>query len=212
MRSECVRLHTEFFECGGIGGRIAIVAHAGDVVAAIQIKGNRSVAGVERAVDLHVRGRQAHGHVGSAAGIRGGAIAVGHDARRECQFGVGVTIDQGQALNLIRFDNSSQLSGGGIDHRRGIRDRHGFGRRTDRQSNIERQRLVDGEVEVLLEEVLERGGIRRDGVFADRKIVDAVLAGAVRRRRPGEAASDVGRFQCGFADDRAGLVLDCADN
>ncbi len=69
MRRECVGLDAELFDCVGVGSRVAVVAHTGNVVAAIQIKCDGSVAGVERAVDLDIRGRQSNGKLGVPAGF-----------------------------------------------------------------------------------------------------------------------------------------------
>src|SRR5208337_3620254 len=93
LRRECVGLDAELFDCVGVGRRVSVVAHTGNVVAAIQIKCDGSVAGVERAVDLDILGRQSNGHGGGAGGVRGGAVVIGHHARREGKFGVYIAVD-----------------------------------------------------------------------------------------------------------------------
>ena len=118
FRRECVGIDAGLFDCVGVGSWVAVVAHTGNVVAAIQIKCDGSVAGVERAVNLDSFGRQSNGEIGGAAGVLGDAAAIGHHARREGEFGVYIAIDQRQADDLVRLNGPAQyrvvvLIGGG---------------------------------------------------------------------------------------------------
>src|ERR1035437_7155750 len=72
LRRECAGLYAELFDCVGVGRLVAVVAHTGNVVAAVKVKCDGSVARVERAVDLDSLGRQSNGHIGGAVGVPGG--------------------------------------------------------------------------------------------------------------------------------------------
>src|ERR1039457_2074245 len=75
-----------------------------------------------RADDLDSLGRQSNGELGGAAGVRGGAVVIGHHARREANFGVYIPIDQGQTDELVPLNGPAQYRVRQIDGRRRSRE------------------------------------------------------------------------------------------
>ena len=212
LRRECAGLDAELFDCVGVGRRVAVVTHTGDVVAAIQVKRNGSVAGVEPAVHLDILRRQSNGHGGGAAGVPGGAVVIGHHARRERELGVDIAIDQRQADDLVRLNGPAQYRVARVDLRGSLGDRDGLRLRADGEFDFNRQRLVHVEGEILLHEAFKGGSRRLDDVLAHGKVVDAVLPIAVCRRRARESGIHVGRLHNGCVYHRALLILHGTNN
>ena len=146
------------------------------------------------------------------AGVRGGAVVIGHHTRREGKFGVDIAIDQGQADDLVRLNGPAQYRVRRIDQRGSLSDRDGLSRRTHGQRDINRQRLVHVEGDILLHKAFKAGSLRLDGVPANGKVIDAVFPIAVCRRRPGEPGIQVGCLHGRRVDHRALLILHRPDD
>ena len=84
-----------------------------------------------------------------------------------------------------RLNGSAQRGVGSIDHRGSLSDCDGLSRRAHDQRDVYCQRLTDCECDILLHKAFKSDRLGLN-VIAHRKVVDAVLAIAVRRRRPGK--------------------------
>ena len=179
LRAEGAGLDSKLLYGVGVRRRVAVVAHTGDVVAAIEVESHLRAAAVDGAVDLDIFDVQSGRGGGSAGGVRGGAVVIGHHAGREGDLGVDIAVDQRQTDKLIALDGPAQYRVRRIDLRGGCLDGDGIGRSAQGQRDIQGQHLVHVQSEVLLHKAFKAGGLCRDRVPSYGKVIDAVLPIAI---------------------------------
>src|SRR6202034_443691 len=186
LRPEGAGFNAKLFHSVGVRRRVAVVTHAGDVVAAIQVESYSRTATIDGAVDLHILDVQPGGESGVAGGVRRGAVVIGHDSGREGDQCIGIAVNQGQIVDLVRLEGPAQYRVRRIDRRRSFRDGDGLRLRAHDEFDLNRQRLFHVESDILLHKAFKAGSRCLDGVPADGKVVDTILPITVYRRRPGE--------------------------
>ena len=147
--------------------------------------------------------------MGVAGGTRSGAGAIGHDARCEREFGVGVAVDQGQADDFSRLNGSAQYRVGRIDQRGSLSDCDGLSLRAHDQRDSTVSVWSDVEGDILLHKALKTGRCGLHDVIAHGKVIDAVLPIAVCRRRPRKPGIHIGCLHGGRVHHRALWILHC---
>src|ERR1700722_8842944 len=115
-------------------------------------------------------------------------------------------------VDLARLEGPRQYGARRIDRRRSFRDGDGLRLRAHDEFDLNRQRLVHVESDILLHKAFKAGSRCLDGVPADGKVVDTILPITVYRRRPGETGIKVGCLHSGRVDHRALLILHRTDD
>jgi hypothetical protein len=104
LRAECAGLHAKLLHCVGVGRRVAVVAHLGDVVAAIQIE---SYAALPPSMEPLICTSSIYSPVavvGVPVGFEVELLLLAITPGVSETSGVDVAVDQGKTDDLVRLD------------------------------------------------------------------------------------------------------------